>query len=411
MARGPLSGLRIIDLAQAVAGPWCCMLLGDLGAEVIKIEPPSGDVVRGTAGPNHKGESYHYLAYNRNKKDLVLDLHAELDTEAFYDLVKLSDVVVTSLKPGSAKKIGVDYNTLAKINSRIICCYISGYGFSGPYRNQPCYDQNAMALSGLMSLIGEPGRPPVRPVPPLVDLSTGLFSAIGILSAVVERERTGTGQRIEVPMLDVSFSLMMAETLWYFLGGGVPQPQGSGHPTTVPFGVYPTKEGSICLGPCWPRICRALGADWLMDDPRFASREARAQHKHELNAIITELLLKEKASDWLEVLRVEEIAAVPVNTLDKALIDPQVVHNKVILPLKHPLGGQVKMPRNPIKMATIDKKGYTSPPTLGQHTREILARLLGYSEEMMQRMKEEKDSRDTGSRLPKARRGGRHQRA
>jgi CoA:oxalate CoA-transferase len=387
----PLKGIRVLDLSVAAAGPYGAMLLGDLGAEIIKIETLLGDISRESAGPKHDGESFHYLALNRNKKGIVLNLRTKSGKKAFYDLIKVSDVVWDNFRPGIMERLGADHETLRKINSKIISCSITGYGREGPYRDRPSWDPIILGLSGMLSVTGEPGRPPVRPGPPVADFITSLFAVIGTMTALFDRERTGTGRRVDISMLDSMVSIMGYYITYYFCGGGVPKPLGSGHLAINPLGCYPTKEGYIALGPSWPRICRALGVDWLMDDPRFATTEARCERREELNAILTEYFIKEKAEDWLEVLYAEDIPAAPVNTIDKVVVDPQVLYNNMLLSLKH-LSGEIRMVGNPIKMADIDQGQYFAAPTLGQHTNEILTKVLGYSIQDIKRLEQEDES-------------------
>lgn len=386
---GPLSGIRVIDLSRITAGPFAGMIFGDLGAEVIKIEVPGGDPSRSTGGPNLNGESFHYLAYNRNKKSLELDIMTQTGKEAFYDLVRISDVVLDNFRPGAMHRLGADYDTLKKISPGIISCSITGFGPSGPYRDRQSHDPIPLGITGFLSLTGEPGRPPVRPQPYVADISAGIYAALGTVAALVERGHTGVGQKVEVSQLDATFSIMSSFIPLYFLSGEVPQPLGSGHPAAVPFGVFPTKEGYITLGLCWPRICRVLGLEHLIDDPRYSTLDARVKNRDELNSILTEAFMKNKAEDWLELLYVEDISAGPVNTLDKAVVDPQIIHNQMVLGLKHSLGGELKLAGNPVKIPSIHEDEYTAPPTLGQHSHEILAGLLGYSEERIRRLKEE----------------------
>jgi crotonobetainyl-CoA:carnitine CoA-transferase CaiB-like acyl-CoA transferase len=367
------------------------MILGDLGAEVIKIESPGGSPERATAGPNHKGESFHFLHSNRNKKSVELDILTETGRQAFYDLVKISDVVWENFRPGAMERMHVDYDTLKRVNPRIIYCSLTGYGSSGPYRDRQSFDPIGLGMSGFLSVTGEPGRTPVRPGPSLGDLIPATFASLGVVAALLRRELTGEGQRVEVAQLDACFAFMVPQVCRYFLSGEVAKPLGGGHPGSIPYGVYPTKEGYIVVGPSWPRICRVLGLEHLIDDPRFATHAARLQHRDELEPMIVEAFRKEKAEDWLEALYLEDIGAGPVNTIDKAANDPQLLHNNMVLALEHPLGGEVKLQGNPIKMPCINGDKYTAPPTLGQHTHEILSGLLGYSEEKLRMLKEEQE--------------------
>lgn len=389
--KGPLEGVRVLALERAIAGPYGSMVMADLGAEVIKIEPPgTGDLSRLFPGPNHKGESFYYLAFNRGKKSLALDINTETGKETFYALVKVSDVVWDNFSAGTMERIGADFETLRKINPGIICCSVSGYGQTGPHRDRVCYDVVAGAVSGAMSITGEPGRPPVRYGAPIADEMGGLFGVIGVAAALAQRERTGQGTRIDVSLLDGQISSLAYHLLYYFCSGIVCGPQRSGHLSLIPYGAFKTKEGYLAIGPCWPRICRVLGIEHIIDDPRFESRESRVEHREELNAIIEEAFLRERAEDWLEVLYAERISAGPVNTLDKAAEDPQVLHRKMVFEMDHPLGGKIKHVGNPIKMPQIEEE-FSPPPTLGQHNEEILVGLLGCSPEKIKKLREEEE--------------------
>lgn len=388
--KGPLSGIRVIDISRAIAGPYGAMILGDLGAEVIHIEPPDGEISRFRAGPNYKGESFHYLSWNRNKKNMVLDFSTKLGKEAFFDLVKISDIVWNNFRPGSMERLGADYDTLKEINPRIIYVSITGYGPSGPFKGRPAFDVAILGHTGVLSVTGEPGGIPVRPGPPIADIGGGIFAAIGALSALYDREQTGKGRKIDIAMQDVCISLLSYHFCEYFCTGAAPKPlDHSGHAFSVPYGVYKTKKGFIAIGPSWPRIARAIGADWLIDDPRFKEWTGRDEHREELNAIIEEHLAKAEAEDWVALFEAEDIPAGLIKSIDEVAIDPQVLHQKMILSLSHPLGGEVKLAGNPIKMEGLFEKDYTAPPTLDQHGHEILSRLLGYSEEKIKKLKQE----------------------
>jgi crotonobetainyl-CoA:carnitine CoA-transferase CaiB-like acyl-CoA transferase len=370
------------------------MLLADLGAEVIKIEPPPhGEMGRSFGGPSHKGESYYFLAYNRGKKSLVLDLGTEVGKKAFYDLVRISDVVWDNYRPGVMERLGLDYNSLKEINPRIICSSITGYGSSGPYRDLPAYDIIAQGMSGIMSITGEPGRPPLRTGPPIADFTAGMFAALGVCSAIAMRAHTGRGQRVEVSLLDSCLSLLSYHLSYYFCSGEVPEPLGSGHLSLIPYGAYQTEDGFITLGVSWPRVARTLGLDWMIDDPRFSTREARWQNREEFESIFAERLRQATSEQWLELMRMDDVAAGPVNTLDAAAADPQVEHNRMVLSIEHPLGGQVRLVGNPVKMPGCIEEEYAPPPTLGQHNDEILRGLLGYSEATVREMKRQEEAR------------------
>ncbi len=387
---GPLAGIRVLALEQVLAGPYGSMVLGDLGAEVIKIEPPTGELIRiSNPPPSHKGESGYFLAFNRNKKSVVLDLMTETGREAFYGLVKESDVVWDNNRAGVMERLGVDYDTIKHINPKIVCCSITGYGQTGPYATWPSYDIIAQGMAGLLLQTGEPGGPPIKPAPALADISGALFGALGVMSALLERERTGQGQKVETNLVNGAMALLSMHYAVYFLNGIVPPPVGAGHLQAAPFGVYRTKDGWITIGASWPRIAQTLGIAWIIEDPRFATLDDRLKNRNELDAIITEALSQMDSAAWLELLHADDIAAGPVLNLDQAPEDPQIQHNKMILTLDHSLGGQVKLVGNPIKMPGIHTEEYTPPPTLGQHTHQVLSELLGYSRDKIEKLEAE----------------------
>jgi CoA:oxalate CoA-transferase len=390
--KGPLFGVRVLDISRAVTGPYGAMILADLGAEVIHIESPEGDISRFRAGPNYKGESFHYLSWNRNKKNMVLDFTTNLGKEAFFDLVKISDIVWNNFRPGSMERAGLDYGTLKEKNPRIIYVSITGYGPTGPFKGRPAFDVAILGHSGVLSVTGEPGKTPVRPGPPIADMGGGIFAVIGALSALFNREQTGEGRKIDISMQDVCIALLSYQFCQYFITGIVPkQLDHSGHAFSVPYGVYKTKKGYIAIGPSWPRIAKVIGADWMIDDPRFKDWTGRDEHREELNAIIEEYLSRAEAEDWIELFEAEDIPAGKIKDIDEVAVDPQVLHQKMILTLSHPLGGEIRLAGNPIKMEGISEEEYTAPPTLDQHGHEILSGLLGYSEEKIKKLKQEEE--------------------
>ncbi len=387
---GPLSGVRVLAISQIIAGPFGSMLLGDMGAEIIKVEPFEPIGTRSFPGPTHKGETFYHLAFNRSKKSVTLDLRTKMGYETFCDLVSVSDVMWDNIRPNSLKNIKADYDSVKKINPKIISCSVTGYGQSGPYSELPCMDIGALALAGVMSITGEPGRPPVKPGPPIGDIMAGTFAALGVCAALHQREVTGKGQLVDVSLLDSSIAMCAYEFSHMFLSGHVPGPLGSGHLSLVPYNAFNTKDGWIVIGPSWPRLARVLGLDWMVDDPRFATQPKRLENKAEFDRLVQEALMQAPAEDWLELMKVEDIIAAPVNTLDKAAVDPQVQHRNMIIELEHTLGGKVKLTGNPIKMpGSIDDPNYSSPPLLGQHNYEVMGDLLGYSEAKIEKVLEE----------------------
>ena len=379
---GPLRGFRIVDLTHAIAGPWCTMILGDMGAEVIKIEPPVPYQARRFGGPKYKGEPFFHLAFNRSKKSLTLNLRTKGGREALLNLVKISDVVVDNFRPKVLKGLGLDYDSLVKVNSKIITCGITGYGPSGPYCDRPSFDLIVAALSGTCDLTGEPDGKPVRPGPAIGDILAGTLASGGICAALLEREKTGKGQRIDIGMLDASVAMLAYQIAWYFCGGGVPKRMGAGHLALVPYNIYKTQTKYIAIAIGWPRVCRALNLEWMIDDPRFQSHDLRIQHREIIDKAIQDRLMEASAEDWLALLEVEDIAAAPVNDISEVVEDPQVKYRNMVIEVEHPLGGWIKLAGNPVKMPdSIDDSSYEPPPTLGQHNYEILCNVMGYSRE------------------------------
>jgi crotonobetainyl-CoA:carnitine CoA-transferase CaiB-like acyl-CoA transferase len=366
------------------------MVLGDMGAEVIKIEPPEPVANRIMPGPNLQGESFYHLAFNRSKKSVTLDLRTDSGQGAFRDLIRISDVFWSNLRPESVKNISADYETVSRINPSIVACYLSGYGLSGEYRNRPAFDINGLSLSGFMSVTGHPGGTPLRPGAPIGDFVTGMLGATGTCGALLQRQQTGKGQLVDVSLLDSCMATLAYEFTYYFCGGNVPRALGNGHFSIHPYNAYNTQNGWLAIGPSWPRLARVLGLDWMIDDPRFATTEARLENREEFDRIVQEKFMEAPAADWLELLHIEDIAATPVNTIDKTAADPQVRYRNMILEMHHALGEKMRMVGNPIKMpGSIDDTTYTPPPTLGQDNEEILGGLLGYSREKVDRIIDE----------------------
>jgi CoA:oxalate CoA-transferase len=384
---GPLEGTRVLALSQFIAGPFGSMVLGDMGAEIIKVEPPEPVANRIMSGPDYKGESFYHLAFNRSKKSLTLDMRTKSGQKAFRDLVKISDVFWSNLRPASVENIGADYASVSKLNPNIVACYLSGYGLHGELRDRPAFDINALALSGVMSVTGQPGGPPLRPGVPMGDFVTGMLGAIGVCGALLQRHQTGKGQLVDISLLDSCITTLAYEFTYYFCGGLMPKALGNGHLSIHPYNAYNTCDGWLVLGPCWPRLARVLDLEWMIDDPRFVTKEARLENRDEFERLVQAKFMEAPAADWLELLYAEDIAATPVNSLDMALQNPQLKERNMVLDLEHPLGDKIKMVGNPIKMpGSIDDDHYTAPPVLGQHNTEILGGLLGYSPEQIEKL-------------------------
>jgi formyl-CoA transferase/CoA:oxalate CoA-transferase len=381
LTKGPLSGVRILDLTQAHAGPFGVMLLGDLGAEIIKVEPAVGDQLR--FGEEKLSLSLYYtVALNRNKKSMVLDLMAEHGKKAFYDLVRISDVVISNNRAGVPKRQGTDFETLKKINPRIIRCNLSGYGETGPCSNFPSYDIIACGHSGILSLSGEPGRIPVIPGGvALADMAGGTFAAFSVLAALMKRTRDGKGMNVETNLLDCLLLLQQTMFQNYFLTGKVPGLQGSRHFMVSPYGIYDTKEGFLVIGAGDPnKVLKLVGLEWMLSDERFKDPTSRLSNLKEFSEFFEEKLLKKTADEWMKLLRDEnDIACGPVKNYDQVVNDPQVLHNNMIWEMElH--GERYKTIGSIFKFPGEIEGTPEPPPDLSEHTEEILRNLLCYSD-------------------------------
>lgn len=386
--KGPLSGVRVIDLSQGWGGPFCGQLQADLGAEVIKVEPPRGEVLRVDAWGRSGGVDTRAL--NRNKKGIVLNLRTALGKEAFYDLVRVSDVVIDNF--GIIDGIGADYESLKKINPGIILASIVGYGSTGPYSKHPAYEHIAEAITGMASVCCDVGEKPMVQPFPLAEFTAGSYLTYGIVTALLERERTEVGRRVEVNLLDACLQFMTLPFQMLLALGREPQPQGTRDPGVPVLGFYRCRDGNyIAVGPSWPRIARILDLEWMIDDPRWNNTLARMLTKREMCEILEkEGFSKADAEDWLDILRLEDIPANRTNTLEQTLQDPQVLHNKTEITMEHPEYGTVRAIDCPIKIMGATKGEYSPPPTLGQHTAEVLKTVLGYSDEKIAKFSKKK---------------------
>jgi CoA:oxalate CoA-transferase len=389
-----LSGVRIIDLSTVLAGPYCTMLLGDLGAEVIKIENPkgglfAGDFSRVPVQYHVGGIGAYFLAVNRNEKSVELDLDCGEGRQVFHDLVRVSDVVFDNSQPGVLAKIGADYETIRQINPDIISCSLSGYGHTGPYSHMPAYDICVQARGGAMSLTGEPGRPPVRMGLAMGDLTGSLFAALGICSCLFNRERTGKSRRVDVSMLDCQVSLLTYLSEYYLIGGLVPGPQGSAHETLVPYRAYKARDGYLVLA-CpnekhFQALCRALGREDLLQNPEFNNVIVRFLNKEKVDQTLEEILGEQTVEEWGKALDEHHVPWAPVNTIDAALADPQVLARNMVVDIEHPVCGSYKSVGNPVKVSdTVERFG--AVPLLGEHSRQVLQEILDYDESHIDRL-------------------------
>lgn len=381
-AEGPLAGIRVLELGQVIAGTVAGGLLGDLGAEVIKIEPPGGDKGRNPSIAYLRGESALFLTFNRNKQSLGLDLKRPEGQEVFHALVQVSDVVVDNFRVGVLERLGADYETLRALNPRIISCSVLGFRSNSCYRDQPSFDLTHQALSGMMSVTGHPGGPPARLGIPLADLGAGLYSALGVLTALLSRQRTGQGQRVEVSMVDGQLALLSYLATHYLNTGAVPRPMGSAHDSMVPWQAFECVDGYIVIATreeaFWERLCQVLETPELATDPRFKTNELRVQNRESLIPLLEEIVRKRECEEWMSLFRAHGVPAAPVNALDQVFADPGLVPAGVVEKVEHPEIGEVKLVANPIQLSKTPAGPYRSPPTLGEHTDRVLSSLLQY---------------------------------
>lgn len=390
----PLEGVRILELGQIIAGTYASQLLSDMGAEVIKVETPDGDLGRNPSVAPYRGLSGLFLTLNRNKQSIVINLKTEAGRGVFYDLVKVSDVVVDNFRPGVLERLKVDYATLSRINPRIIQCSVTGFGTTGEYKDYPALDIIIQAMSGHMAITGEPGRPPVRVGIPLGDMSGGIFSCKGILAALYERERTGKGSRVEISMFDAMLNLLGYMATMWLTAGELPRPPGSAHEYTVPWQAFAAKDGHIVVATrqeiFWRKLCEAIGEPGLADDPRFATNPDRRENRAVLEPYLEGIFRTRTVADWLARLRAAEVPAAPVNNLDGAFAEPPVAERDMIVEYDHPDVGKVRLPGNPIKMSGMLATISRPAPRLGEHTDAVLARLLHLPPEQIASLRETK---------------------
>jgi crotonobetainyl-CoA:carnitine CoA-transferase CaiB-like acyl-CoA transferase len=375
----PLSHLRVLDLSHVMAGPFCCMLLGDMGADVIKVEPPgTGDQTRRSMGFRLKGEdSGGFLALNRNKRSITLDLKTEAGLEAFYALVKTADVLVENNRPGVAARLKIDYPTLRRINPRLVYASISGFGQTGPWSRRPGFDLIAQAMSGMMSVMGHPGSPPVKSSVPVGDLGAGLFATYGVLSALAGRDRSGAGQYVDASLFESALGLSIWEVAEYWGTDKVPAPIGSANRMSAPYQALRAADRYFVLGAAnqklWCLLCQVLDRNDLRDDPRFVDNVARMSRREELAQELERTLAHRTADEWVALLQEAGIPAAPILDYGEALASDQAVARDMVLEMPHPVEGTIRQLGFPVKLHGTPQQLRHPPPLLGQHTAEIMA--------------------------------------
>jgi len=388
-----LEGIKVLDLSRALAGPYCTMMLADMGAEVIKLEMPGrGDDSRSWGPPFVEGESAYFMSINRNKKSITLNMKSDKSTEIIHKLIKQSDVLVENFRPGAMERLGLGYEQVKAMNPRIVYCSISGFGQDGPYRMLPGFDQVLQGMGGLMSITGELGGPPIKVGVAIADISGGMFASNGILVALYNREKTGKGQMVDVSLLDSQVAWLTYRAGAYLASGEIPQPMGSGHPVIVPYQAFKAKDVfiNIAVGndQLWERFCKAVVLENVMNDPKFATNAKRVENREEIVKIISDLIVTRDGEEWLKILTDAGIPCGPIYTVDKIFADPQVLHREMVKELDHPKAGKVKVTGIPIKLSDTPGEVETAPPVLGQHTQEVLTE-LGYSDQDLEKLKQE----------------------
>ncbi len=387
-----LNGVRVLDLTVALSGPFAMQVLGDLGAEVIRLEAPKvGDLTRDTFPRLGERDGYYFIALNRNKKSIEIDLQTESGHKAFEDLVKVSDVVFSNLRRKALEHLGVNYENLRKINQSIIFCCLTGFGKDGPYADYPAFDDVVQGLSGVSSLTTDDMGAPVRTAVGSGDISAAMYCVVGILAALYSRKETGCGAEINTSMLAANMSFIGQLFQYYFVSHKLPPRMGTKHPAIAAFGYFKTKNSWIALGPSWSRVARAINRSDLIDNPEYKEPVDRFLHKNELNAEIQAALSEIDTDDLLNIFRSEDIPAGPVNDLKQVESDPQVRHAQIIRTMNDPSRGELTIIDCPIRLAGTDGVEHTAPPLLGQHTDELLSTVLAYSAEQISKMKQEAD--------------------
>ena len=389
-----LDGIRVLDLSRVIAGPWCGAILGDFGADVIKVEDTdAGDESR-TWPPRKDGETAAYLLFNRNKRGMTLDLKSPDGVDVIKALVQKSDVLVENFRTGTMESFGLGYDVLAEINPRLIYCSVSAFGRTGPRKDSPGYEALMQAFSGIMSITGEPGGPPVRSAVSFLDLTTGILCALGVTAAVHQRERTGLGQRVDGSLLDTAIALLAYHAEGYLLAGLVPKALGSGHPSLSPYRNFKCRDGQwIFIAAAndrfWGKLTRALDLEAMAADPRFMKNGDRVANRAELEAMLEKIIGEYDREPLLKRLEEADVPATPVNTVDQVMNDPQTIARGMIERVVHPTLGEIPVVGTPLQFSRMNPGVRRAAPLRGEHTDTVLAE-CGLSSERIRELRDKK---------------------
>lgn len=387
MHTGPLAGMRVLELAQIMAGPTCGMMLADMGADVIKVEKlPGGDDSRGYKEPLVNGVSAPFMILNRNKRGIALNLKAPQGREILLRMVESADVLTENYRRGTLEKLGLGYDVLSKVNPGLIYCAVSGYGRDGPYGDKAGFDLIAQGFSGLMSITGEPGGPPVKTGNSIADINAGILAVTGIVAAYAHKLKTGQGQVVDTSLMEAALQQTYWHAATYFATGVSPGPTGSAHLLTAPYQAFPTSDGWINIGGAnqanWERIAQVLGHPEWRDDPRYATNTARMANLSGLTAEIAAVLKTRSQAHWLDAFDKAGVPVGPVNNMEQALTHPQVGARNMVVDLEHPQAGPTRALGCPIHFSATPTQIRRHAPMLGEHTRELLGE-YGYSQEQI----------------------------
>jgi len=389
----PLENIKVLDLTRILAGPYCTMMLGDMGAEIIKVEnPKNGDDTRGWGPPFLKGVSTYFISVNRNKKSMTLNLKENKGKEILRKLIKQCDVMVENFRPGTLDNLGFPWSEIQKINDKIIFASVSGFGQTGPRKNDPGFDVVIQGEGGIMSITGEPDGPPTKVGASIGDITAGMLAAQGILLGLYTREKTGKGQMVDISMLDGQISLLTYHANAFFATGKVPNRRGNRHPSITPYETYKCKDGFLNLGvgndSLWVKFCDAVGLDKIKDDQRFQINAERVKNREELEKILIPFFENYELKEIIEILRNNGIPCGPINNLEDALNNPQVIQREMVQEIQIPEIGKTKITGVPIKMSATPGSIRMPPPSLGEHTNQILKNYLNISNSEIEHLRE-----------------------